>query len=115
MEGCFIDEKVVLTRVEADRILRSYRKLNAIARSSRAVIGKMGADVDEAAIHAEMYKMRSQVLSVTDAAQRMLLYHHYIKGHTLIECAKILGISRRSVYRLKNRALESLIEIISAR
>lgn len=114
MEGCLIDEKVVLTRVEADRILRSYRKLNSIARSSRAMIEKTGANssVDEAAIHAEMYRVRAQVLSVRDSAQRILLYHHYIKGHTLEECAKMLGISRRSVYRLKNRALESLIEIL---
>ena len=114
MEGCFIDEKIRLTRLEVDRMLRSYKRLNALARSSRASSGRMNAcaDVDEAAIHAEMYKMRAQVLSVRDSAQRMLLYHHYIKGHTLIQCAKLLGISRRSVYRLKNRALDALLEIM---
>ena len=114
MEGCFIDEKIRLTRLEVDRMLRSYKRLNALARSSRASGSRLNAcaDVDEAAIHAEMFKMRAQVLSVVDSAQRMLLYHHYIKGHTLIQCAKLLGISRRSVYRLKNRALDALLEIM---
>lgn len=114
MEGCFIDEELRLTRVDADRILRSYSKMNSVARSSRAISKSFceQASVDEAAIHAQMYTLRAQVLMVKDVPQRMLLYHHYIKGHTLIQCAKMFGISRRSVYRLKNRALESIIEIM---
>ncbi len=111
MEGCLIEENVMLTRVEADRALRSYRRMNSVLHSSHAY-GKRFGDgeiMDEAAIHAQMYSLRVAILSVDDARERMLLYHYYVKGNTLEMCAKLLGISRRSIYRLKNRALDSII------
>ncbi len=109
MEGCFVKEKNGLARVETERYLRAYRRLNGILRSSRAY-SRLSMDndcADEAAIHAEMYAIRAVILSVEDARERMLLYYYYIKGCTVEKCAEILGISLRTAYRLKNSALDS--------
>ena len=109
MEGSFIKENVVLTRAEMDRILSSYRKMNEALHSSSTFMRAENNDLDETAIQAEMYSLRSFVLSVENPSERMLLYHYYIKGQTLEICAKILGVSIREIYRIKSRALDNLI------
>ena len=111
MEGCLIEENVILSRTEADRLLRSYKAMNSALRSSRSW-GRSFCEADpadEAPIHAQMYALRSCVLALEDPRERLLLYHHYIKGSTLESCAKLLGVSRRSVYRIKRSALESFM------
>ena len=109
MEGSFIEEKVIATRVDMDRLLRSYRKMSEALRASKTFFRADAADLDETAVQAEMYSLRSLILSVEDPMERMLLYHYYVKGSTLEICAKALGISLRSINRVKNRALENLI------
>lgn len=114
MEGCFTTEVSGLARVEADRYLRSYRRMNSLLRSSRTFY-RLDADVsdmDEAAIQAQMYSIRALVLSLDDVQCRALLYNYYIKGHTLEECAEIIGISNRGVYRLKTRALVDFYKLM---
>lgn len=110
MEGSFIEENANVTRYDCDRILRTYRQMNSILHSSRTWGRSISDDglIDEAAIQAQMYAIRSVILGVEDPQMRMFLYHYYIKGHTLETCAKLLGISLRSVYRLKTRALEKI-------
>ena len=110
MESSFIEEEIDVSRIEADRTLRAYRKMNSVLRSARSY-GRHFSDDDmdeTTSIHAQMYSLRSMVLSIEDARERMFLYHYYIKGATLETCAKLLGISLRTVSRVKNSALESV-------
>lgn len=111
MECGMNDKDVSLTRVEADRLLRSYRRMDEVLRSSRAWSRGFCDEgcLDEAAFHAQLYYIRSLILSVEDVRERMLLYNHYIKGLTFKRCAKGLGISQRSAFRIKNRALDSVL------
>ena len=110
MEGSFIEEKQKLARIDCDRVLRSYRTMNDVLMSSRAWGRTFGEDdnLDEAAMRAQMYAIRSAILEVEDSRERLLLYHYYVKGRTLEACAKILGVSRRSIYRIKVRAIDSI-------
>ena len=112
MEGCFTTEVAGLARVEADRYLSSYRRMNYLLRSSRTFyrLDVDASDMDEAAIQAQMYSLRALVLSLDDVQCRALLYN--IKGHTLEKCAEIIGISNRGVYRLKNRALVDFYKLM---
>ena len=108
-DSVIVEEK--LLRVECDRILRSYRQMNSVLLSSRSY-GRVFGDedkIDEAAMRAQMYSIRSAILDVEDSRERLFLYHYYIKGQSLKTCGKILGISDRSACRLKSRALENLI------
>lgn len=111
MEGSFIDESIDISRTDADRALRAYRRMNSVLRSSSAYGRRFGdgENTDDAAIHAQMYSLRSLILSVEDPRERMLLYHYYVKGHTLSICAKLLGVSLRTVSRIKIDALDSIL------
>ena len=109
-------QEVKLLRVECDRILRSYITMNDVLMSSRSYGRTFGDDekFDETAMRAQMYAIRSAILEVEDSRERLFLYHYYIKGHTLETCAKILGISRRSVYRLKGKAIDKIAKKINS-
>ena len=110
MKDGFIDEGVLLARAKADRMLRTYRKMNSVLRSARAY-GRYFFDdgeLDESGIQAQMYAMRSAILSLEDARERVFLYQYYVKGHTLEECAKFMGVSLRTASRIKTSALESV-------
>ena len=109
MEGSFIKEKMIATRVEMDRILRSYRRMEKALRASRSCFSADYADLDETAVQAEMYSLRSMVLSLDDPRERIVVYNYYIKGLTLEDCAHLIGVSPRSVCRLKGRGLENLL------
>lgn len=114
MEENFTKEQKKLLRVDCDRILRSYRAMNDVLTSARSYGRTFGEDdkLDEAAMRAQMYAIRSAILEVEDSRERLFLYHYYVKGNTLENCTKILGISRRSIFRLKGKAIEKIAQKI---
>lgn len=117
MEGSKTEENVRLSRTDADRILRGYGKMAEALRSS-GTLGTafgLGECFDEPTLVAQMYDLRSRVLSVEDTRERLLLYSHYIKGISLDDCTSVLKKSRRTVYRVKNRALDSFIKIMECK
>lgn len=115
MEGSKTEEKVCISRVDADRLLRGYGKMADALRSAGSWGQKFGDSecFDEASISAQMYSLRSRILSLEDTQQRMFLYHYYIRGLNMNECAQALCVSLRTVSRIKNRALDSVIEKMS--
>ena len=115
MEGSKTEEKVCISRVDADRLLRGYGKMADALRSAGSWGQKFGDSecFDEASISAQMYSLRSRIHSVEDTEERMFLYYYYIKRVTLQGCAQALCVSLRTVARIKNRALDSIIEKMS--
>lgn len=61
---------------------------------------------DEAYIKAKMFRIKRFVTSLPADNRKLFLYYHYIHGETVERCGELLHISRRSAYRLKQRALE---------
>ena len=61
-------------------------------------------------LRAEMFALRRSVLSLPDSRERFFLYNRYIHGRTVEACAELLGISRRSAFRLRERALSLYAE-----
>ena len=116
MESGFNEVNSKLVRVECDRILRSYRTMNDVLLSARSY-GRIFGDedtFDEVTVRAQMYAIRSAILEVEDSRERLFLYHYYIKGNTIENCAKILGISRRSVFRTKSKAIDNIAKKIKS-
>lgn len=102
-------------RADINRYLRDYRRTYSMLRSSSLTKrfsdeDTLSADADEAIFRSKMFEIRSLILSVEQTPEKMLLYYYYVKGYTLDRCARVLGISRRSVYRLKLRALDLALE-----
>ena len=102
-------------RADINRYLRDYRRTYSMLRASSltkrfSYEDTFSADADEAIFRSKMFEIRSLILSIEQIPEKMLLYYYYVKGFTLERCAKVLGISRRSVYRLKLRALDLALE-----
>lgn len=63
--------------------------------------------LDEAPLaRARMFSIRHFILDLPNSDEKLFLYYHYIKGESTERCAELLGISRRSAFRMRNRALE---------
>lgn len=76
----------------------------------RATANKSDTQFDEMSLRAAMFAVRRSVMRLPDSREKLLLYNHFIRGESLESCAELIGISRRSVFRLKLRALELYIE-----
>ncbi len=60
---------------------------------------------EEPLARAKMYTVRHFILSLSNSDEKLFLYYHYIKKLSVSRCAEMLGISERSGFRLKDRAL----------
>ena len=54
---------------------------------------------------ARMYRIRHFITSLPNSEEKIFLYYHYVRGINAEKCGEMLGISRSSAFRLKNRAL----------
>ena len=62
---------------------------------------------DEAYWKARIFEIATFLGKMKNGREKMLLYYRYIKGESIEYAAGLLGISRRTAYRLWNRALLS--------
>ena len=54
----------------------------------------------------ELASIKNFVLSLPDSKEKLLLYYRYIRGMSMERTAELLGVSTRSAYRVRARALE---------
>ena len=54
---------------------------------------------------ARMFEVRHFVLGFENCEEKLLLYYRYIKGESIENCAELLGVSRSTAYRIKDKAL----------
>lgn len=59
---------------------------------------------------ARMFEVRHFILELENSEEKIFLYYRYVKGETMDHCAELLGISRRTVYRLSDRAMKLAYE-----
>ncbi len=61
--------------------------------------------------HARMFEVRHFIMMMQNCDEKLLLYHHYVRGDSVERCAELLGMSRSSAFRLKKRALTLATEL----
>ena len=54
---------------------------------------------------ARMYEICALIEQMKNGRAKLLLYYHYIRGESIEHAANLLGISRRTGYRLHQRGL----------
>jgi len=54
---------------------------------------------------ARMFEVSSLISSMKNGREKVILYCHYIKGESIEHAADILGVSRRTGYRIHQRGL----------
>ena len=105
MEGSITCENENFSRIECDRVLRSYRAMNDVLLSSRSYGKSFGEEdkFDEASMRAQMFAIRSAILEVEDSRERLFLYHYYTDCISVTESLnKLVG----NVSDLKAREYE---------
>ena len=62
---------------------------------------------NEAYWRARMFEVKALVDRMKNGREKLILYYHYIRGESIEHIANTLGVSRRTGYRLHQRALYS--------
>ena len=58
----------------------------------------------------EMYKIRHFIMDLPNGEEKLLLYFHYVKGESIERCSELIGVSRRSAFRLRHKAMRMAYE-----
>ena len=86
--------------------LDGYEKDMFLEKADRETeMRELEADFDLALSQARLFEIRHFVLSMPNTEEKLFLYYRYIRGQTVENCAELLGVSRSTAYRLKDRAL----------
>ena len=54
---------------------------------------------------AEMFEVRHFILGLDNCEEKLFLYYRYVKKLSVEKCGELLGVSRRTAYRMLDRAL----------
>ncbi len=60
---------------------------------------------DEAYWRVRMYEVESLLSGMKNGRERMLLYYRYVRGLSVERAANLIGVSRRTGYRIHERGL----------
>ncbi|MBQ9796305.1 MAG: sigma-70 family RNA polymerase sigma factor [Clostridia bacterium] len=60
---------------------------------------------DEAYWKARIYEVATLLGNMKNGREKMVLYYRYVRGESLESAARLMGVSRRTAYRLWHRGL----------
>ncbi len=95
------------SRVRAIAYLESYRETERWLGASRYASEYFGerAEGDEIFLMAKLYEIKSFLAALPPCREKLFLNLHYIRGFSNEKCAELLGMSERTVYRVKKEAI----------
>lgn len=67
------------------------------------VLGSKPIDIN--ATKAAMLSIRAFIMTLPDCREKMMLYYRYLYGRTVEQCAELLDVSRRTAFRIYEKAL----------
>ena len=70
---------------------------------------------DDALLNARMMEIRHFVVTLPDCREKMLLYYRYLFGHSVERCAELMGVSRRTAFRIAREAVRFAAECFAGR
>ena len=99
-------------RLQIENYLKTYSINLKLLRLDKYHREFFGGDTDAADMlnevplaRAKMFDVRHFILELDNSDEKLFLYYHYVKCESVARCAELLGISRRSGFRLKERSL----------
>ncbi|MBQ8416077.1 MAG: sigma-70 family RNA polymerase sigma factor [Clostridia bacterium] len=70
---------------------------------------------DESYWRARMYEVTALLGEMKNGREKLILYYRYIRGESIERAANLLGVSRRTGYRLHQRGLASASFLLKKR
>lgn len=67
---------------------------------------------NEAFWRARLFEIEHLIASMRNGREKLILYYHYIRGESIERSADLLGISRRTGYRVHQRGLLTVGSIL---
>ncbi|MBE6577007.1 MAG: hypothetical protein E7653_02575 [Ruminococcaceae bacterium] len=110
-------------KIKVESYLKTYALNKKLLRLEKYCRDFLADDIDDAEKHlmneiplarAKMFEVRHFILEMPNSDEKLFLYYHYIKEESTEKCADLLGISRRSAFRMRHRALELASERFNA-
>lgn len=105
------NENIIDRAAEVRGFLESYQiyaRMLAGNRYARTYLGGLsdgdGAS-DDPFLKAKMHSVRHFIMTLPDCREKMLLYYRYLHGYPVEKCAELLGVSRRTAFRIAADAL----------
>ena len=94
--------------------LRKYERRRAHVFDDLCDCGDLIAG-DEVLWRSRMYEIRTLIESMKNGREKVILYYHYVKGESIEHAANMLGVSRRTGYRIHSCALHSIALLLQRR
>lgn len=69
---------------------------------------------DEAFWRARMYAVSALLGKMKNGREKLMLYYHYVKGESVERAAPLLGVSRRTAFRIHQKALLSASYLLNS-
>ena len=66
---------------------------------------------DESLWRARMFEIKTLLEGMKNGREKILLYYHYIRGESIEYVADMMGISRRTGYRVHSKGLLSFLTL----
>ena len=94
--------------------LRKYERKRAKAFDEGGECAEL-LNADETYWKARIYEVAGLLGSMKNSREKTVLYYRYVKGERMKSIARLIGSSRRTVFRLRDRGLVSVGELLHKR
>ena len=90
------------------KYLESYKALKEMLYADKYAKEYSDAEpplCDGVLLKAKMYEIELFVRSLPVCREQSMLFQHYVRGHSVEFCGEMLGISRRTAFRVIKKAI----------
>ncbi len=74
----------------------------------------LSSDADDIVWQSRIYEVNALIERMKNGREKLMLYYHYIHGESIEHVANMLGFSRRTGYRVHQKALRSAAILFEA-
>lgn len=94
--------------------LRSYERKRAAGPDAPTNVEQL-LQANEQHWEVQMIDIKSTVDNLRNGREKMILYYHFIRGESVSSAARLVGISRRSGYRMLEKGLAMVALVLRKR